>query len=341
MKRATKRPELTAASGSSKNRENAKRKRRKHVSYPAWTYQSLEKQNAALIRKTIELNELRGEVEDKHYELEKAYGNLEKQNVALIRKTIELTELRGELEDKNYDLVLANKQVLSLLKTKTDFMNQVAHDLRTPLTPIITLLPIIKGKVADQKLKQDLTIVSNNAQYLKKLVDELVALIRSSEGVIDYRYERFALKDVIEEVLSNYQNVLDSNNIKAVKLVDNKLPAVMANRLKIVEVLQNIISNSIKFMPKGGTLKIAAYKNDNFIYAKTEDSGIGMTKKTLAKVFTPFFKADTSRHTEGSGLGLSICKKIIEQHGGKIWVESPGIGKGATITFNLPELKEV
>ena len=339
MKRAT--PGTVSDSDSSKNRENAKRKRRKHVSYPAWTYRNLEKQNATLIRKTIELNELRGEVEDKHYELEKAYRNLEKQNVALIRKTIELTELEGELEDKNYDLVLANKQIVSLLKTKTDFMNQVAHDLRTPLMPIITLLPIIKGNVADQKLKQDLTIVNNNAQYLKKLVDELVALIRSSEGVIDYRYERSALKDVIEEVLSNYQNVLDSNKIKVVKLVDNKLPAVMVNRLKIVEALQNIISNSIKFMPKGGMLKIAAYKNDNFIYTKTEDSGIGMCKKTLARVFSPLFQADASRHTEGSGLGLSICKKIIEQHGGKIWAESPGIGRGATITFSLPELKGV
>ena len=89
-------------------------------------------------------------------------------------------------------------------------------------------------------------------------------------------------------------------------------------------------------MTKGGKLKITTFEKDNFIYVSIKDTGTGMTKKTLSKLFEPFFKADESRHSEGSGLGLSICKKIIEEHNGGILAQSEGLGKGSTITFYLP-----
>ena len=101
-------------------------------------------------------------------------------------------------------------------------------------------------------------------------------------------------------------------------------------------MLHNLISNAIKFMPKGGTLNFETLKKDNFLYVRIKDSGIGMTQKTLSRLFEPFFKADQSRHSQGSGLGLSICKTIVENHKGKIWAESKGLGKGTIITFTLP-----
>ena len=292
--------------------------------------------NADIIRKTIELTELKAKLEDKNTELLALNKELQKQNKDLVRKTIELTELKAKLEDKNTDLEKANREILDLLKSRTDFMNQAAHDLRTPLMPIITLTPIIKDEIEDEKLKHDMLIVENNANYLNQIVNNLISIIKFQSGKFEGNYEVIDIKNLIDEVSGNEENIFKIHKIKIVKNISEKLPKVRGNKLNIIEVVQNILSNSIKFMPKGGALKISAFKKDNFIYVSIKDTGIGMSKKTLSKLFVPFFKADESRHAEGSGLGLSICKKIMEKHNGGIMAESRGLGKGTTITFYLP-----
>ena len=292
-----------------------------------------------IIGNTLQLNELKSQLEDKNIELETANNELQKQNSELIRKTIDLTELKSQLEDKNIDLETANKEILNLLKIKTDFMNQAAHDLRTPLTPIMTLIPIIKEQVKDEKVKRSIIVVENNANYLNQIMKELISMIKIKSDSVEKNYEEIDIKDIIEEVAANEEHIFKIHKVKVVKSIAPKMPKVMGNRLNIVEVIQNIISNSIKFMPKGGTFNITAFKKDNFIYVSMKDTGMGMSKETISKLFEPFFKADPSRHGEGSGLGLSICKKIMENHNGSIIAESGGLGKGTKMTFYLPILK--
>lgn len=299
-----------------------------------------DKQDKDLIRKTIELSELKSQLEDKNTELLTLNKELQKQNKDLIRKTIDMTELKAQLEDKNTELEAANREILGLLNSRTDFMNQAAHDLRTPLMPIITLTPIIKDRIEDENLKHDLSIVENNANYLNQIVNQLISIIKFQSGKFEGNYETINIKNLIEEVLANEENIFKMHRIKITKNIAAKLPRVKGNKLNLIEVVQNIISNSIKFMPRGGQFKISAFKKDNFIYVSMKDSGMGMAKKTLSKLFVPFFKADESRHVEGSGLGLSICKKIMEKHNGGITAESRGLGKGTEITFYLPALKE-
>ena len=262
--------------------------------------------------------------------------DVEKQNRELVRKTIELNELKGQLEDKNIDLEKANEEITNLLKTKIDFMNRAAHDLRTPLTPIITLAPIIENEIKDEKLKHGISIIKNNANYLNKIVKELISIIKSQPNKFEKDFEKINIKDLITEVINNEENVFRSHKIKINEKIPSGLPNIFVDRISITEVLQNIISNAIKFTPNGGTLKATAFKKDNFIYVDIKDSGIGMSKKTLSRLFEPFFKADESRHIEGSGLGLSICKRILENHNGGIKAQSDGPGKGSTITFYLP-----
>ena len=272
---------------------------------------------------------------ENYLKLQKLNMEIEKQNKDLIRRTIELNEVKGQLEDKNVELEAANKEIMDMLKTKTEFMNRVAHDLRTPLTPITLLVPLIKNKVTNTKMRHNLTIVENNTKYLNQLLNELISLIKKQPGKLK-NYEKLNMDELIEEVISNEENVIKSHNIKVTKEIAPNLPSIKGIRLSIIEVLQNIITNAVKFMPKGGKLKITAFKKDNFIYVSIKDSGIGMAKNTLSRLFEPFFKADKSRHSQGSGLGLSICKKIIEEHDGEIMVQSEGLGKGTTITFYLP-----
>jgi signal transduction histidine kinase len=279
-------------------------------------------------------------LKEKNLELLKIYSSINKKNKEFIRKTIDLTEIKNELEDKNFELESANKEIMNLLKTRTEFLNRVAHDLRTPLTPITILIPLIKDKVNDEDLKKDLTIVENNTKYLKDLINKLINLIKPQPETSQNLKEELSMKDLIEEVISNEENVFKMHNIKILKKIDGKKFIFMGIRLDIIEVLQNIVTNAIKFMPKKGTLTLMSYKKDNFIYTSIKDTGIGLTKKTISKLFEPFYKADKSRHNEGSGLGLSICKKIIESHGGDIFIQSSGLGKGTNITFTLPIFEE-
>lgn len=262
--------------------------------------------------------------------------SIEKQNRDLIRKTIELTELKGQLEDKNFELELANKQIKKNLETKTQFLNQAAHDLGTPLTPILTLLPIIKSNVSNPKVLEQIGVVENNAKYLSNIVRELVNLIRTEAKELEYDFRKLSLRSMINEILKNNKVVLSHNSIKPMVDMSENLPMIEGDKHKLIELFENLVSNAMKFMPKGGNLKISAKQNSGSIIVSVKDTGIGMSKKTLSRIFVEFFKADESRHYPGVGLGLSICKRIAQGHNGKIWAESKGMGKGTTIFLELP-----
>ena len=302
---------------------------------------SINKQNKDLIRKTMALTELQGRLQDKNYELESAIKSINKQNADLVKTSIELTELRDQLEDKNYELEKANMEILRLMEAKTDFMNKAAHDLRTPITPILLLIPPIKKRIKDIGILYDLKVIEKNANYLKQIADDLISYLKSSTGRYQYIFKKTDIKGLIEDVLVTYREAFNQNKTEIIKRIPENLPLVEADELKIAEVLQNLVSNALKFMPRVGKLTIDIKKRDNFINVEFKDTGIGMSKKTLSKIFVEFFKADKSRHIPGEGLGLSICKKIIEDHHGRIWAESKGIGKGSTILFDIPISQKV
>lgn len=299
-------------------------------------FNNLNKQNKDLIRKTMALTELQGQLEDKNYEFEQAIKNLDKQNKDLVKTSIELTELRGQLEDKNYELEKANREILSLMEARIEFMNMAAHDLRTPITPILLLIPTIKKRIKDIGILYDIKVIEKNANYLKQIADKLINYLKSRTGEYKYVFKKADIKKLIGEVLVTYKEAFNQSRISVIKRIPDNLPLVELDELEITEVLQNLVSNALKFMPRTGKLTIEAEKRDNFINVKFKDTGIGMTKKTLSKIFVEFYKADESRHIPGEGLGLSICKRIIEDHYGRIWAESKGIGKGSTILFDIP-----
>lgn len=321
-------------------RKNEKRKARVKTSGDVTerkkSEEILKEQNRELIKKTIELNELKGKLEDKNSQLQSAFNNLNKQNKDLIRTSIELTELRGQLEDKNYELEQANKEIVNLMEARTEFINRAAHDLRTPITPILILIPTIKKRIKDKEILYDISIIEKNANYLKRIADNLISYLKSKTGRYNYIFKKIDIRKLIEDVLKTYKEAFNQNKISVRKKIPRNLPLVELDELKITEVIQNIVSNALKFMPKGRKMTISAKKMDNFINIEFKDTGIGMNKNTLPKIFGEFFKADKSRHIEGEGLGLSICKGIIGSHHGTIRAESEGLGKGSTILFDIP-----
>ncbi len=248
----------------------------------------------------------------------------------------EFSELADSFNKMTNDLKDRTNDVERLLKEKDVFIYQMGHDLKTPLTPLTTLLPIVKSRVKDEKLKEMLDVVIKNAYYMKNLVIKTLQLALINSPKAKFEFEKINLSEEINQVLQNKSYELDQNKINVQNEVDKDF-FVYADEIRIQELLDNLISNSIKYIQnEKGRIIINAKKEKDMVIVSIKDNGIGMTKEQLTHVFDEFYKADYSRHDlKSTGLGLSICKSVVEKHGGKIWAESPGENKGTTVYFSL------
>ena len=227
-------------------------------------------------------------------------------------------------------------EIEKLVKQKDDFINQLSHDLKTPLTPIMILMPIVNERLKDVKSRDLMKIINRNVYFIKDLVDKTVDLARLNSTKIEIVVEDTNLLSEVNNIIENSQVLLDENNIIIENLIGEKI-FVKTDRLRLGELLNNLITNSIKYTPtSGGIITIEAKEDGDLVTVSVKDTGIGIKQERLSHVFDEFYKADISRHNlDSSGLGLSICKRIVEKHGGKIWVESLGRGMGTVFYFTL------
>ena len=263
---------------------------------------------------------------------------------------VDVTKLRmalNELEDAHQLLFTVNKQlerkvkdrtlqIEKLIDQKDEFINQLSHDLRTPLTPIMVLLPILEKQTDEEKSKELIEIIARNANFMKELVDKTIELARLNSINVAIEFENQHLLTEVNSILENFELLFEKNHINVENKI-NKNIFILADKLKLEELFNNLLTNSIKYSSeKGGVIKIDAVKNKGFVTISISDNGLGMDKEQLDHIFEEFYKADESRHDlDSTGLGLAICKRIVEKHGGKIWAESKGRGKGSTFYFTL------
>lgn len=269
-----------------------------------------------------------------------AETQIREQNKELQKINTELTSTREELTILNRDLEKKVKErtadVEKLLKQKDEFVSQLGHDLKTPLTPLNILLPIVKEQEKDPKLKELLQVISNNLQYMKNLVIKTLELAQLNSDNFIFGFEDVNLSQQVGNILEMERAYYVGKNVS----IQNNIPrdiTVYADLVQIRELFDNLISNAIKYsQPDGVTITLDAQKKDEFIIVSFNDTGIGLEANQIDHVFDEFYKVDYSRHDlQSTGLGLSICKRIVEKHGGKIWVESLGKGKGTTFFFTL------
>jgi len=239
--------------------------------------------------------------------------------------------------NKNLENIVRERtaQVERLLKAKEELLIQISHDIKTPLTPLCTLLPLVRDQVNDPKIKRLLDICIKNANYMKKLIADTLQLLKVEET--ELKIENIKLKEYVEEIVENHRLNLDQKRINIDVSIGDDI-FVRADKIRLREIFDNLISNAIKYSrEEGGEIKIGAEKENDMVKIFVKDNGKGMTEEQLERVFDEFYKADQSGHDLASvGVGLSICKKLIEKHGGKIWAESEGPGKGSTFYFTLP-----
>jgi PAS domain S-box-containing protein len=227
-------------------------------------------------------------------------------------------------------------EIEKLLKQKDEFIGQLGHDLKNPLGPLINLIPILEKKETDPESKKILEILKRNANHMKNLVVNTVALGRLNSPNVKFNLEDTNLLDEINDVIERNSLLFEENNIE----IENKAGKniiLKTDKLRLTELFDNLIGNSVKYSPDGGTITIDAKQDKDFVTVSIRDIGMGVTEEQLGHIFDEFYKADESRHDfDSSGLGLPICKRIVEKHGGKIWAESLGEGKGTTMFFTLP-----
>jgi len=249
----------------------------------------------------------------------------------------ELTEINSSLEEKVKD---RTKQIQHLLRQKDEFINQLSHDLKTPLTPMMVLLPLLKEKIKNKKDTESFDVVLRNVYFMKDLVNKTIDLAKLNSGIIQLEFQTINLNEELEFIIGNNQVLFDRNDIKIINRIKDQI-FVFADKIRLDEVFNNLITNAIKYSPdKGGKIYIDAKEDKERFTISIKDTGLGMDSEQIELVFDEFYKVDDSRHElDSSGLGLTITKKIIEKHGGKIWVESEGTGKGSTFYFTLKKSK--
>ena len=230
-------------------------------------------------------------------------------------------------------------EIEKLSELKSDFVSQVSHELRTPLTSVkgATKL-ILRGSTGTINEKQTklLKIMSEDTDRLINLINDLLDISKLESGKIKMKKEDFDLSDVLHQCVETVQSLAKDKNHKVSEKFNSSLK-VNADKDRIKQVVINLLSNAIKFTPSEGQIEIFARQVNGLSEVCVKDSGMGVPKEFLTKLFEKFQRADNSMTAEvqGTGLGLAICKKIVEDHGGKIWVESE-IDKGSSFFFTLP-----
>ena len=251
-----------------------------------------------------------------------------------------LKQAEGEIKELNEDLEQRVKErtaeVEKLLHQKDEFVNQLGHDLKNPLGPLINLLPLIEEQESNPESKEMFEVINRNVSYIKNLVTKTIQLARLNAPSAELSVEDVTLLDEVNKVIERSKLFFEGENIKIESGIKNSI-IVKADKLRLEELFDNLIGNSVKYSPNGGNINVDAKDDGKFVLVSVKDEGAGMTSEQLDHIFEEFYKADESRHDfSSSGLGLSICQRIVQKHGGKIWAESKGKGKGTTMFFTIP-----
>jgi signal transduction histidine kinase/putative methionine-R-sulfoxide reductase with GAF domain len=247
---------------------------------------------------------------------------------------IQNARLFREIEEKSHQIEAANRH-------KSEFLANMSHELRTPLNAIIGFSEVLQEKLfgeLNEKQAEYTSDILTSGQHLLSLINEILDLSKVEAGRMELELASFDLPLAIDNARTFVRERAVKHGITLDVDVDDRLGEYVGDERKIKQILLNLLSNAVKFTPEGGRISITANKVDDGVEISVSDTGIGIAPEDQPKIFEEFRQvgSDSTHKVEGTGLGLTLAKKFVELHGGKIWVESE-LGKGSTFTFTLPE----
>ncbi len=251
----------------------------------------------------------------------------------------------------------ASKAAEKANEAKSAFLSTVSHELRTPLTSVLGFAKIIRKRLDEKifplvnreepktekvvnQISENLKVVISEGERLTHLINDVLDLAKIEAGKMEWNVEDVSMSEVAERAIAATTSLFDQKSLQLDKKIENDLPPVSGDKDKLIQVIINLISNAVKFTDKGSvTCKV--YRKKNELIVGISDTGIGIAPEDHDAVFEQFKQVGGDTLTDkpkGTGLGLPICKEIVEHHGGRIWLESKP-GKGSTFSFALPLTK--
>lgn len=283
--------------------------------------------------------ELEKTVEERTKELNKKIKELTNTKIALTNMMEDLNETNIKLLKAQKELKKSFRELKKLDLEKDRFISIASHELKTPMTAILgfsQLLSIDKIAEDTETRHKYLNIIQSEIKRLNKLITNILDLSRIDLGTMKFTIVNIDLSQFMEEIRSEMEQRAREKNLILEFNLDKNLQNLKTDKEKLKEILINLIDNAIKYTEKGKII-VNAQKQNNFIKFSVSDTGIGIPKEAYKKLFTRFYQVESplTRKVGGSGLGLSICKELVEALGGKIWFKSK-VGKGTTFYFALP-----
>jgi signal transduction histidine kinase len=231
------------------------------------------------------------------------------------------------------------------LDAKDRFLSQVSHELRTPLAAVHQFVSLVAdgtaGPLADEQ-RECLSVAMRNIRQLALMVGDLLLMGRMSDGLVELRPERANVLDLIEECVSTLRPLADEKGLKVDIDVDSQeLPDAWCDPARAAEVLNNLVENAVKFTPAGGSVAVTANLDDDGIHIAVRDTGRGVQPENRERVFEQYFResGDGDSGRGGLGLGLFVCRDLVERQGGRIWLESEPSERGSCFEFTLPTIE--
>jgi two-component system, NtrC family, sensor kinase len=246
---------------------------------------------------------------------------------------IQNARLFREIADKSRQLEAASRH-------KSEFLANMSHELRTPLNAILGFSEVLAERMfgeVNEKQAEYLQDILSSGRHLLSLINDILDLSKVEAGRLELELDRFHLPTALDNALTLVRERATRHGIRLTQTVDPRVADIVADERKVKQILLNLLSNAVKFTPEGGRVGLTATVADGVLTIAVSDSGIGIAPEDQAAIFEEFRQVgrEDARKQEGTGLGLTLAKKFVELHGGRIWVESK-VGQGSTFSFTLP-----
>jgi signal transduction histidine kinase len=252
---------------------------------------------------------------------------------------IENVRLFKELEASNREIAEKSRQVEVASQHKSEFLANMSHELRTPLNAVIGFSEVLTDRMfgeLNEKQEEYLKDIYSSGTHLLSLINDILDLSKIEAGRMELELTDFHLPTALDNALMLVRERAGRRSIALQMSVDERLGQIRADERKIRQVVLNLLSNAIKFTPEGGRIEVAAVSKDESAEVSVSDTGVGIAPEDQQAVFEEFRQVGAAeKKVEGTGLGLTLCRKFIELHGGRIWVTSQ-VGVGSTFTFTIP-----
>lgn len=266
--------------------------------------------------------------------------SLELQSEDLKGKVGELEIVNQDIQAREHELQATNRQLEKANRLKSQFLATMSHELRTPLNSIIGFSELLEDETYGALNSRQVKYVGNivvSSKHLLQLINDILDLAKVESGTVGIHPEILSLSAAMSVVKSVVEPLATKKDIGLTIELDEEVDTITADPARLKQILYNLLSNAIKFTPTGGKVSITAKASNGDVEISVTDTGIGIGEKDQQRIFSEFLQVEGSyaRKYEGTGLGLALTRKLVELHGGRIWVESSP-GKGSCFTFSIP-----